>query len=91
VAADVAAYFPKLRDKVNDVCASTFPALEPYPEIRSPSTTITYPGSKLSDDRSFRILQLQPGIVDNAVFFTLIPAILSDDGPRTTYEAISYA
>jgi hypothetical protein len=52
--------------------------------------TMTYPGSKLPD-QSFRILQLQPGTADNAVFFTLLPAILSDDGPRTTYEAISYA
>jgi hypothetical protein len=91
VAADVAAYFPKLCDKVNDVCASTVPVLEPYSEIRSSTMTMTYPGSKLPDDQSFRILQLQPGIADNAVFFTLLPAILSDDGPRTTYEAISYA
>jgi hypothetical protein len=52
---------------------------------------MTYPESKLPDDRSFRILQLQPGSTDDAVFFILLPATLSDDELRTTSEAISYA
>jgi hypothetical protein len=51
---------------------------------------MTYPRSKLPNDQPFRILQLRPGSADDPVFFTLLPATLSHDEPRTTSEAISY-
>jgi hypothetical protein len=52
---------------------------------------MAYPGPQLTNDQSFRILQLQPGSAADSIHFSLDIASLVEPEPQTAYEALSYA